>query len=235
MDNKEFTKLVSSFVIGDGYLSNLKQYNKGNTYGQLAKRKNCQYSLKQLSIHRDYVEWQSDILEYLTKVTIKIVPKYTDKRGYFCKEKLELHTRRNPFYTTMRNNFYINSVKIINPHYLKLWDAQSLAILYMDDGWLEKQINQDETIYYRIGIATHSYSYGDNMLLKKMIKEKFAIEFDIKKHKQKSGEYKFFLRNSKNNTLRFIDLVYPYIFPSFQYKIDKTVQSTPDIQDEDIV
>ena len=235
MNDMYLTKLISSFVIGDGALSNLKHYGKGKGNYEINKVKNSHYYIKQLSIHKDYIEWQASILESLTRVAIAVSKEYTDNRGYVCKEKLELHTMHHPFYTTMRNNFYSNSVKIINPHYLKLWDAQSLAIVYMDDGWLEKTIQKSGNIYYRIGIATHSYSYGDNMLLKKMIKEKFAIEFDIKRHKQKSGEYMFYLRNSKDNAIRFIDLVSPFIFPSFQYKINKFVQSAPEKQGDDIV
>ena len=161
---------------------------------------------------------------------------YVDKRGYTCKEKLNLTTMCHPFYTKMRKNFYLDGRKMIHPHYMKLWTEQTLAILYMDDGWLEKTLNKNGTIYYRIGIATHNFTYGDNILLKKFIKEKFAIEFDVQRQKQKSGEYKWYLRNSKNNSLRFIDLISPYIFPSFEYKINKSVQLAPENnQDEDIV
>jgi len=238
MENrKELTKLVSSFVIGDGALSSLKQYGKGKGNYEIGREKNSKYYLKQLATHKDYIEWQADILENLTKIRISCIEEFVDSRGYTNHCKYELSTMCHPFYTTMRKNFYLNNEKIIHPHYLKLWDEKSLAILYMDDGWLEKKLNKDNTIYYRIGIATHNYSYGDNMLLKQFIKEKFSIEFDINRHKQKSGEYKWYLRNSKENSLRFIDLVEPYIFNSFSYKVDKSIstQLTPTTEGEDIV
>jgi hypothetical protein len=226
MDKKELTKLVSSFVIGDGTLSNLKRYPVNGKYKE-NKEKNSKYSIKQLSIHKDYIDWQTEILENLTRVRATIIPEHVDNRGYTSHEMISLVTMRHPFYTKMRNNCYLDNRKTINPHFLKLWDAQSLATLYMDDGWLEKKINKNGSVYHRIGIATHSLTYGDNMLIKKMIKEKFAIEFDIARQKQKSGEYMFYLRNSKDNSLRFIDLVSPFIFPSFEYKIEKSVQLTP--------
>lgn len=235
MDDKIFTKLVSSFLLGDGGLSNLKHYGKGKGEYQINKEKNSKYYIKQLSIHSDYMDWQANVLETLTRVSKTIIPEYKDSRGYNCREQINLYTMCHPFYTKMRNNFYLNNEKIINPHYLKLWDEETLAFLYMDNGWIEKEKKKNGSIYYRIGIATHAFSYGDNMLLKKMIKEKYAIEFDIKRHKQKSGEYKFYLRNSKDNSLRFIDLIEKYVFPSFQYKIDKSVQLTPENQDEYIV
>ena len=235
MDTKELTNLISSFIIGDGALSNLKHYGKGKGNYEINKTKNSKYYLKQLSIHKDYIEWQASILENLTRVSMNTVKEYIDSRGYKAKEQIHLSSMCHPFYTTMRQNFYINNEKIISPHYLKLWNEQSMAILFMDDGWLEKTLNENGTIYYRVGIATHSFTYGDNMLLKKMIKEKFAIEFDIKKHKQKSGQYKFYLRNSKNNSLRFLDLISPFVFPSFFYKIDMSVQLTPNNKGDDIV
>lgn len=233
MDKKELTKIISSFVIGDGALSNLKQY-KGNGAYESNKIKNSKYYLKQLAIHKDYVEWQAEILENITQTKMTFNPSYIDSRGYSCKEQLSLYTKCHPFFTEMRKRIYINNKKTIDPHYLKLWDAKSLAILYMDNGWLEKKINKNGAIYYRLALATHTFSYGDNMLFKKLIKEKYSIEFDIMKHKQKSGEYKFYLRNSKDNSLRFIDLVSPFILPSFEYKINKSVQPTP-FEGEDIV
>ena len=96
MNDMELTKLISSFVIGDGALSNLKHYGKGKGNYEINKKKNSKYYIKQLTIHKDYIEWQQEILENLTKVYINIIPEYTDKRGYFCKEKFELFTKCHP-------------------------------------------------------------------------------------------------------------------------------------------
>jgi hypothetical protein len=157
MDKKELTKLVSSFVIGDGTLSNLKRYPVNGKYKE-NKEKNSKYSIKQLSIHKDYIDWQTEILENLTRVRATIIPEHVDNRGYTSHEMISLVTMRHPFYTKMRNNCYLDNRKTINPHFLKLWDAQSLATLYMDDGWLEKKINKNVSVNQRIGITTHSHT-----------------------------------------------------------------------------
>lgn len=223
MDEKIFTKLVSSFVLGDGALSSLKSYPRtdenGNERSSLNNKiKNSHYYFKQISIHSDYSDYQKEVLENLTMVTKAINPEYIDSRGYKCQEQISLNTMSHPFYTTMRERFYFEGKKQIDPHYLKLWDEQTMAFFYMDNGWIECQEQKSGNIYIRVGLATHAYSYGDVALLCNWMKEKFDFNFDIKRHMQKSGEYKFYLRNSKDNSKRFLDAVYSYVFPSFEYK-----------------
>lgn len=223
MDEKLKVKYVSSFVFGDGALSSLKSYSRiledGTERKSLSgKTKNSKYYIKQLSIHEDYMNFQSEILENITSYSMSKTPSHIDKRGYTCKEQISLYSSCHPFFTRMRERFYINGVKQIDPHYLKLWDEESLCFFYMDNGWLEKKENKDGTFYIRVGLATHAYSYGDVLLIQKWIKEKFNIMFDIKRHKQKSGDYKYILRNSKDNSKKFLDKIYKYSFPSFEYK-----------------
>ena len=52
MNDMYLTKLISSFVIGDGALSNLKHYGKGKGNYEINKVKNSHYYIKQLSIHK---------------------------------------------------------------------------------------------------------------------------------------------------------------------------------------
>ena len=223
MNEKMLTKLVSSFVWGDGALSSLKAYSRIEEDGTQRdsinnKIKNSHYYLKQLSVHRDYVEYQSEVLNNLTSCRISVNPSYVDKRGYACKEQLELHTKYLPFFTKMRERFYFEGKKQIDPHYLKLWDEQSVCFFYMDNGWIDCSEQKSGNIYVRVALATHAYSYGDVSLISDWLKKRFDFNFDIKRHKQKSGEYKFFLQCSKDNAKRFLDKIYPYAFPSFDYK-----------------
>ncbi len=209
MDKKLIIKYVSSFVLGDGALSSVRsEYNQRNSH----------YYFKQLSIHDDYVLFQKEVIENITKTRMDFVEGYTDKRGYLCKPQYSLHSMYHPFFTKMRENFYFEGKKQIHPHYLKLWDEQSLCFLYMDNGWIEYDERKNKEIYIRASLATHAYSYGDVQILRDWIKNRFDINFDIKKHKQKSGEYKFYLQNSKDNSKRFLDKIYKFSLPSFKYK-----------------
>lgn len=217
---KDFTKKVWAFTLGDGALSNLKRTPRdGSRNVKGRKDKNSYYYLRQIETHKDYIDWQAEILSDLTKVTTSYENPYTDSRGYNCKGKYKLSTMVHPFYTKLRERIYLNGIKAIDPHYLKLLDWEALAILFMDDGWTEIQRNKSGT-YIRIGISTHNYTYGDNYLLSKAIVEKVGVHFDVKRHKQKSGTYLWYLRTSKDNALRFIEGIYKFVLPSFSYKVN---------------
>lgn len=239
MDEKIFIKFVTSFVLGDGALSSLKSYARTDEDGNIrdslnGKQKNSRYYFKQLSIHSDYVDFQKNILENLTKVSTTINPEYIDKRGYSCKEQISLYTLFHPTYTKIRERFYFEGKKQLDPHYMKLWDEQTLCFFYMDNGWIDNVEQKSGKIYTRVALATHAYSYGDVSLFSDWIKEKFDLNFDIKRHKQKSGEYKFYLQNSKDNAARFLNKIHKYSFPSFDYKFS-TERFTPYKKGDDIV
>lgn len=224
-NKKDLTKYIWGFTLGDGGLSSLKPYNRveetdrKNTTGSKRTGINSHYYLKQLSIHRDYVEWQASILEEITATTIVENNSYVDNRGYNIKPQLVLTTRNHPVYTTMRERIYYNGIKAISPHDLKLLDWEVAAIFYMDDGWLDARETKTKGLYIRTSIASHSYTYGDNTLLRDAFAEKLGIHFDTKRHKQKSGEYKWYLQTSKDNAKRFLEGITPYIKPSFEYKL----------------
>lgn len=231
MDEKIFTKFVSSFVLGDGALSSLKSYARMDENGverpsKNNKKKNSHYYFKQLSSHLDYTSFQSEVLEYLTPVYTITAPAYIDNRGYNCSEQINISTRYHPFYTKMRERVYFEGKKQLDPHYMKLWDEQTVCFFYMDNGWIDCSEKRGGDIYKRVALATHAYSYGDVSLFKDWMKERFDFNFDIKRHKQKSGEYKFYLQNSKDNSSRFLDAIYKYCFPSFEYKFS-TERFTP--------
>lgn len=214
MENKEFIKIVHASILGDGYFYKVDQDNsKANTH----------YMLKQLAIHKDYIEWMADHVEQLTRVTVTVKEAYTDMRGYRNNEQLILKTMRHPTYKTMYNRLYQHTdnthIKRLDPHYLTLFDWQSLAILYMDDGWIAVHKNKTVEDYVRVNIATHCFSYFENKVLRDLIAEKFGVHGDIKRHKQKTGVIMYYLCFKKDNAKRLIEGVSPYIFNSFNYKL----------------
>lgn len=236
-NKKDLTKYVWAFTLGDGGLSSLKSYNrkenKINTSGRKITDINSHYYIKQLSIHDDYILWQASILEQITNVTIKHNNGYVDDRGYTIKPQTVLTTRNHPFYTILRERIYNNGVKTISIHDLKLLDWQCMAIFYMDDGWLETKMNKNGTMYVRIGIASHSFSEAENYILTAAIKEKLGVRFETKKHKQRSGIYKYYIRTSKYEANKFLEGVRPFILPSFEYKLVE--QLAPLNKGDDIV
>lgn len=214
MEKKELINIVHASILGDGYFYKVDQENvKVNTH----------FMLKQTSEHKDYIEWIANILEDLTSVRIDVKEAHVDDRGNACKEQLILKTMRHPLYKKMYNRLYAHvgntHIKRLDPHYLKLMDLQTLAIMYMDDGWIE--VNERKTIdnYVRAGIATHAFSYFENVTLRDLIAERFGIHGDVTHHKMRSGKICYYLRFKKDNAKRLIDSIRPFVFPSFEYKV----------------
>jgi len=217
MDNKNLGKLIAAMVIGDGYLGwkEQKSTNRQVERPQYNRKANSWYAAAHVSKNRDYVEWQCSILENITSVSIREYGERAFANGYIDAPRILYETKRHPFFTTLRERTYINNIKTISPHDLKLFDAESLAILYMDDGWTEKDSKG------RVGIATHSFSWADNKLLRDCIAEKLNIHLDVKIHKQKNGNICYYLRSNNEQGKILKDTVYKtgLIVPSFEYKL----------------
>lgn len=232
MDKKQLVKYVAAMVIGDGCLGwrEKKSNDRLVERPQYDRKSNSWYASGHVSVNRDYVEWQISILEEIAPVSMREYPEKLSRNGYIDAPKIFYETRRHPFFTTLRERTYVNNVKTVSPHDLKLFDAESLAILYMDDGWVEEG--------GRIGIATHSFSYADNKMLRDCIAEKCNVHLDVKIHKQKNGNICYYLRSGREQgkILREVVANTGLIVPSFEYKLVMPSERTaPVVQGDDIV
>lgn len=207
INRKELTKYVSAFILGDGHLA----LSTGS--------RNAHYVLHQKAIHTDYVLWQADILETLTKIRVRYKDAYTNSQGAQAKPSIRIETMNHPFYTTLHQRWYNHRIKQISFHDLKLLDWEMLAIFYQDDGYIEVSERQTKSNYVRVRIATDCYTYGDLYLLTKAIKEKTNIGFDIvgRKLQHRQG---YRLQTTKDMARRFIEGITPYVKESYRYKID---------------
>lgn len=207
MDNKQLTKLVSYFTMGDGGV-----YERGNYH---------YFVMNMKKENSDYVQWVAEVLATLTKVTVKEQPDY-NKDGYVRKPLLRLETKPHPVYSKMRERVYVDKYKSIDPHALKLLDYEALAILYMCDGSLyvdspEKSNKGLVNPSYSVSLNMKRLSYGDQLVLKKALKEKLDLEWNINKH----GKY-YYLRLRCKDVPKFMEGIAPYILPSFYYKLVRT-------------
>lgn len=219
MDNKQLTKLVSYFCMGDGGV-----YPSGS---------NCRFVMNMKAENRDYVEWVGSVLENITSVKIRPVTD-TNTDGYIRKPLLNLSTKSHPFFTTLRNRIYIDSYKGLDQHTLKLLDWESLSILYMSDGCLhiekpnpKKGLINDS---YNVTLNMKRLSYGDHFILKKTLKERLDLEFNINKHYQY-----YYLRLRCKDVNKFMNGIQDYILPSFSRKIIRTESPGIILPGDDIV
>jgi hypothetical protein len=203
MDIKELTGMVYAFCMGDG----------GIFYTNKTAR-NPVFIANNIVDNRDYVEYRADVLRGLTKVRVYEIDQ-SHREGH--RNLLRTVTNSHPIYTKVHNRLYVENKKVIDPHQLTFMSWQFLAILYMDDG----SVNVDKRCKNAtpaVSIHTKSFSYGDNVLLKKAIEDKLGLYFKVTPHNMKGKRY-WYLRLSTKQYLTFRDGVAPYILPSFEYKI----------------
>lgn len=193
-DKKELMKYVVAFAMGDAGV-----YKSGKSYRMVAN-----------GVCEEYILWKKSILEQISGVNYHI---HQDPRDDYCRKPLHiLTTRVHPIYKKIRDRLYTGTYKGIDPHYLKLLDWEMLAILFMDDGSCYKDKRCNATP--KVSLNVKRLSYGDQLLLKKSIKEKFNIEFNVNRH----GKYWFLALRTKDY-YTFKEGVSPYIFDCFSYKL----------------
>lgn len=233
-NDKELTKYVAAFLLGDSSITIDKRdwYKKGN----------ATFECCQTEDHLDYLEWMKSILEDITSFTLSPKPgqkEYsTFPNGITSKVKpqYKLRSSRHPFFNNFRERMYATGIKSIDPHYIKLLDWETMAIWYMDDGFINNYLSKGEYPQDKLGLCTNGFTYADNWFLKKAIKETLGIEFNIQIQRQnRNVNYRLILR--ARDIPKFIDNVEPYIQPSFRYKLlqSHTGTSIYNSMDEDIV
>jgi hypothetical protein len=211
--NVEQLKLINAMLLGDGSLRTWKT------------AKHYAYAFSQIATHKDYVDYQANILDGLSKVTIRWYDARRDKNGVHHQPHYTLETGVHPTFTALYQRVYVNKRKSISLHDLKTFDAQCAAIWYMDDGYRLK--SQFSSHNGNVFLCTDNFSHSEVIVLQKMLYEKLQLPFHvIRRGKRKDGTavYRLMVRNQYAE--RFCDIVSPYILPSFAYKLHSK-QSTP--------
>lgn len=212
-DKKRLMKLVSFIVMGDGSVYR----NRGAG--------NCLFSVNATEDHEDFLDYCAGIISNITTTKKLYEPREAPRRN-----QVKLYTPVHPYFNALRDRIYVDNYKSIDPHALELLDYEALAILYMSDGCLGKYTHANGTTSYTLTINLCRLSYGDQLLLKKALKEKLDLEFNV----VKTGRKYFTLRLRTKDLAKFVEGVKPYVLDSFAYKLDIRTNS-PEKSGDDIV
>jgi hypothetical protein len=213
MDRKQLNKLISAFSMADGGL--YKKSENGGAY----------FAMNMLSCHDDYIEWVKSTFEELTHVN-KTAVKNPCKRP-----QTNLTSRTNPVLTEIRKRIYRDcGYKGLDEHWVSCIDWEILAIFYMADGSLyvdppsQKKglVNPSPNVL----LGMKRLSYGDTWFLKKCIKDRLDLEFNIQKQHYKDKVY-YYLRLRNKDVDKFMQGVTPYVKGSFAYKLYDSGQKAP--------
>ena len=203
MDKKQFTKLMSFFIMGDG--------------GVYVTKLNAKFIMNMKKENQDYIDWVDKTLSEIVG-TKQYERKDYNTDGYVRQPQIRLESNTHPELTKLRERIYINNYKGIDPHTLKLLDWEAMAILYMCDGCLhEGKPNPNKGLKkssWNLTLNMKRLSYGDQLLLKQTIRDVLGVEFNINRQNQY-----FYMRLRSRDVEKFCKGVEPYMKDSFKYKI----------------
>lgn len=204
MDKKQIYKILNYAAMGDGGV-----YADDNG--------NYRFVMNMLEEHKDYVDWIHSAISELTTASIK-KRNLDNTDGFNRKPQLRLESKSHPYFAKVRNHIYVGKYKGLSSHYLKMLDAEALAILYMCDGCLhiEKPTPTRRLINnsYNVTLNLKRLSEGDTLMLKKALKTKLGLEFNIGRQNQY-----YYLRLRTKDVQKFMSLIAPFMKPSFNYKM----------------
>ena len=214
-DKKRLSKLVSFLAMSDGSIHNSRN------------SKNYLFSFSATEDHMDIIKYVEGVINNITSTKIYSCPKEAPRKTIY-----KVYTPTHPYFNALHERIYVGSYKSIDNHSLKQLDYEALAIWYMCDGCLGKSINKKTgKVNYSTTINLCRLSYGDLLLVKKAIKDKLDLEFNVVKTNRKY----FTLRLRTKDLEKFIDGISPYILDSFKYKIDFRTVNPIDTIGGDIV
>lgn len=132
-----------------------------------------------------------------------------DKRGNSV--MYGFSTLVHPEFEVFENLFYKNRIKIIPNNLYEFLTPLSMAIWFMDDGSLIKNVN--------MRISTESFTKEEHIIMKEVFKNKFNIEVSIRKYSREDAVYNYLSMNKKNSKI-FRDLIEEFTLTDFYYKIN---------------
>lgn len=185
-ENLQFKSCLIGMLLGDGSIE--KVSSQGARYTMI-------HSIKQ----KEYLEYKVKILEQLTSVNTY---EYTDKRGFTY---VGAKTRNHPYYFKLREQMYFNGRKTITSHLMKILDMKGIAIWFLDDGYIDRNMAQ---------LATNCFTEAENYFLKDWLLKQHNIHSSVNRIRKY-----YFLKISAKDTERIVNSVKELNIPSMNYKI----------------
>ena len=174
--------------------------------GSIRKRdKNSSIRFSHSIKQKNYCEEKKNILK---EFNLSEFNEKQTKNNYRQIHTIDFSTRSHPVFNYYYNLFYKNGIKFVTPEILKNITPRGLAFWICNDGSYCKKQSY-------IILCTNSLSLEEHKLMKNFFKEKFGIYPRIG---YRDGKY-YYLRFSKDDSKKLIEIVKPFIPKSMKYKI----------------
>ncbi len=193
--SEKLKDILIGLILGDGHLTEFSGQSRKSSLLMKSDNKTL-----------PYLQWLHQELQPLG--VSELTPKKNYHQHYF-------RTKWNEEIGKLRSLFYPEGKKII-PRNIKelLVRPITLAIWYQDDGTLDAR----SKYHYNALFATHCFSFNECVLLAETLRTNFDLDVSVCKC-QMRGKIRYRLYVKSKSMKRFIDLVKPFVNPSFEYKI----------------
>lgn len=202
MNSSELKGYLTGLIIGDGHI------DKGIT-----KR-----AFKIKNTHFDFIQKIKNDIESCStfKINIKYCSEHTSKDSIHHKESWVLRIDAHPYFNKKYHHFYDDyRGRTVSNEAVSWLTSNGLANWYMSDGYVCLVGKEKNNIYNRrVEFCTDRYPKPIVEKLSKMLYDKFNIESSVIKR----GKY-YRIRVKTVSYQTFINLIYPYVVPSMQYKL----------------
>jgi hypothetical protein len=205
--------LILGSLMGDAGIA-----KRGNSY-----RARFAHSEKQ----RNYLEWKKEILSSVVSMnTLNLVDRQGNKTYNACSFTTLSSHEFKEFYDL----FYVNGVKTITDKLLNSLNLFSLAIWYMDDGCLNKDIDSrygDPKVRYRITFALGKVSSEEAKLVQVYFKNVWALDSWVIRgyNKEYNRDYPS-IKLSYFGTRKFLEIIDMIIPECMKYKLHRIPVTT---------
>ena len=188
--NNDQLQIVYGSYLGDGNIS-------------ITKKNRYRLRILHCDNQKEYCQWKANMFG-IDKLT------YIGKNGYSQKPAYKFQTKIFDISDKIPKN-----TKVVPDWIIDKLDEKGIAIWYMDDGAIMKKKLKDNTISNYITIHSNNFDYDTHVKFVKKF-ERFGIKCIISKTRNKY----YYLRFNKENTIKLLNLIKPYIHESMVYKID---------------
>ena len=196
MEAKRLKKILFGVLLSDGSLDkNTKRFDL--------------YSKEE-----EYARYIQTTLSHLTHTTFSLKEKVDtmfNVKGY------RVWSTKSKYLSNLYGIFYPNNGrKVLTKYIVNRLDAESLAHIWMCDGYLEHSKNRKKGKVQNIGwFCLESFPEEELKILQKHLLDKYSIDSSLVK---KPWGFGYRVRIGGENLQRFISLIYPYVLDCFKYK-----------------
>jgi recombination protein RecA len=211
---QEQKDMIVGTVLGDGCIA---------LHGR--KNKSCRLMIGHCEKQKDFLMWKKSILANF----VNTINKREDKKKNSIMYNFTTVTHDG--FKLYRDLFYEGNKKVIKDELITHIKPLSLAVWFLDDGTLMKNVN--------MRLATDSFTKIENEKLQWILKYNFDIRSKVCEYTRHNNKF-YYMSFNKENSLKMTEIIAPYAQDCMKYKLinrsSTTERQTSDCKlDDDIV